>query len=76
MPEYLVLPYIDFEEDFSFANFQIWKNTPNNWRKHIGYNNKEFLKRYVDNKGRQLKNIYLITSKQDTPNQRESKGTL
>ena len=65
MSEYLVLPYIDFEEDISFNDFQIWKNTPENWRKHIGYNNKEFQKRYVDNKGKQLKNIYIITSKQD-----------
>lgn len=53
---------MNFKGDFSFANFQIWENTTENWIKYFGKDNTNFLERYVDTNGISLKNIYVITT--------------
>jgi len=63
--QYLILPYVNFKKDFSFENFEIWRNVRVNWERHYGRDNTEFLERYVDNKAIPLQNIFVITSSVD-----------
>ncbi len=63
--QYLILPYINYKKEFSFDNFEIWRNVRDNWERHYGRDNTEFLKRYVDNKAIPLQNIVVITSSVD-----------
>lgn len=62
--QFLILPYVNFRQDFTFYEFQAWQNTPENWKKHLGIDNTKFLERFLDNKGLPLKhNIYIISTK-------------
>ena len=59
---FLILPYVNFQKDFSFETFRLWKNTPENWNQYFGNDNTTFLEKLVNTKGNPLKNIYVVTS--------------
>ena len=69
--QFLIVPYINFRQDFTFDEFQIWQNTPENWKKYLGFDNTVFLERFLDDNGLPLKNrIYIIsTNSLDVPYQ-------
>lgn len=60
--QFCVLPYVDFKESFSFAGFDIWRNTTENWQTYYNKDNTHFLQRYVDKKSKPIKNIYVVTA--------------
>ena len=60
--QFCVLPYVDFQQPFSFADFDIWPNTTEHWQTYYNKDNTNFLQRYVDENGKSIKDIYVITS--------------
>ena len=70
--QFLILPYVNFRQDFVFDEFNIWQNTSENWIKNFGFDNTKFLERFLNGEGKLLgKNIYVIsTNSSDTPYQK------
>jgi len=70
--QFLILPYVNFKQNFSFDEFNIWQNTSENWKNCFGFDNTKFLERFLDSKGLPLGNrIYIISAESsDIPYQK------
>jgi len=61
--QFCVLPYVDFQKPFSFADFDIWKSTPTQWQRYYNKDNTDFLQRYVDKQSEPIKKPYVVTAR-------------
>lgn len=60
---FTILPYIEIQNDFSFGEFNVWKDTPENWKKYLNTPRPaSLLNIYVDKKGKKINGKTIITT--------------
>lgn len=65
--QFCALPYLKFEKYFSIGDFCVWESTPENWKKHFGEDNTNFLEMYVDKDTRPIKSIPVVSCQSSHP---------